>query len=148
MKESTIQTQLASDGSDGQHCNNYVDTYLTKNLKLDKTSFTWNPTHQLQLAEKGTSDAKEKTRSIHGQETVKHYHAFCNKLINTITDALRNMRFGRKSEHLLQVMEEFPDDKHPHLDTVSSTRFCPYSARILKAFVLNLKPLLWLWRKE
>jgi len=131
-----IQTQLVSGGFDRQYFHNHVDEHLRTILNLERADFIWGPVHRFQLAEKDTRQAKV---NRNGQEIA--FHGFCNKVINTIFDVLQDVRFGRKFEHLLDTMERFPDEKHPHLDTFSHTRFCPYSARVFKAFLMDLKPI-------
>lgn len=137
LDDKQISEQLVAGGFDGQYFHNSVPDHLSNSLNLSKAHFTHDLAHRMQLAEKDARNAGIKT----GEKT-KYYHEFIIKAMKVISDVLADIRFGKKFERLLEAMEQCPDDTFYKLDTFSTTRFAAYSARVFKAFVLDLKPII------
>ena len=131
-----MSEQLVAWGFDEQYFHNGVHRYLADLLKLKKIHFTHDFAHRMQLAEKDSQDAGTK---VDGK--TQYYHEFVNKAIKLISDVLSDIRFGKKFERVLEAFEKCPDDQFYKLDSFSTTRFAMYSARVFKAFVLDLKPI-------
>ena len=52
---------------------------------------------------------------------------------------LKDVKYGKKFENLLEVSEKYPDEKFYKLNSISTTRFASYIHRVFSAFLKDAK---------
>jgi hypothetical protein len=63
---------------------------------------------------------------------------FIQTVVNTIKTVLTDIKFGKKYENLLEVVQQNPQIKFYKIDTFSETRFANYSFKVFDAFLKDI----------
>ena len=119
VKKFCDPNQIVSFGGDGAYFNLGIERELNKDLKLsNKTTYIPDMLHRIGTAE---TDTRKDCQ-------------FMLDLISAIQEVLNDMRFGKKYENLLQMVEQNPAIKFYKIDSFSGTRFGNFSYIVFRAF--------------
>jgi hypothetical protein len=104
-----VSTQVIGGGTDGQYFTLHFEDHLDAILQLKKSFYTWDPAHRSML---GEGDVKKALGTT----------GFVDTVFSTVSDLLKDVRFGKKYEALLEAAEQCPDAKFYQLGIPSQTR--------------------------
>ena len=123
VKKYCDSSQIVSFGGDGAYFHLNIESELNKELKLsDKTTYIPDILHRIGTAE---SDTRKDCQ-------------FLLDIISAIHQVLNDMKYGKKYENLLQIVEKHPDIKFYKIDSFSTTRFGNYSYLVFLAFFTDI----------